>query len=218
MTAVSAASMIITLDGPAASGKSSAARGVAARLGIPFVSSGLLYRAATMLVLAAAIDPADEAAVMQGLRSHQVRLEPGLRGDRVEVDGGDVTASLHTDAIDEAVSAVAGHAGVRSWVTQRLQEMPAPFVIDGRDMGTEVFPRAQHKFYLTAPAAVRARRREGERVGDLAAVTAAIHRRDQLDARQSVPAADAVHVDTGDLSLDEVVERVLAFVSDVEAV
>lgn len=216
MTPVTSQDTIITLDGPAASGKSSAARLVASRLGIPFVSSGLLYRAATMLVNQADIDPEDHGAVASQLASHHVRLEPSLSGDVIDVDGRDVTAELHTDAIDAVVSAVARHAGVRDWVKSRLQEIAPPFVIDGRDMGTTVFPHARFKFYLTAPAEVRARRRVGERGADLVAVTEALRRRDRLDARQSEPAADAIPIETGDLPLNQVVERIMAVVSGVE--
>lgn len=218
MTPVTATDTIITLDGPAASGKSSAARLVASRLGIPFVSSGLLYRSATMLAIRADIDPEDHEAVAIQLASHRVRLEPSLRGDRIDIDGRDVTATLHTDAIDAAVSAVARHTEVRAWVTGRLQEIATPFVIDGRDMGTTVFPQARFKFYLTAPAEVRARRRVGERGADLVVVTEALRRRDRSDARQSEPASDAVPIETGALPLDQVVERIMAVVSGVETV
>jgi hypothetical protein len=99
---------------------------------------------------------------------------------------------------------------VRAWVGERLREMPAPFVIDGRDMGSVVFPHARHKFYLDASPEVRAARRVGERSADLGAVAAAIRLRDALDARQLAPAPDAVHLDTGPLTLDEVVAWVLS--------
>jgi cytidylate kinase len=209
---------VITLDGPAASGKSSVARRVAERLGVPFVSSGLLYRAATWLIEDLRGDPDDEGGVLRILAERQVRLVPSLTGDRVLVEGRDVTGELHTDAVDGTVSAVARHPGVRDWVTERLREIPGPFVIDGRDMGTAVFPDAGFKFFLTAPAEVRARRRVGERSADLAAVAKAIARRDRLDAAQSAPAPDAVHVETGDLTLEQVVDRVMQALSGVGAV
>jgi cytidylate kinase len=209
---------VITLDGPAASGKSSVARRVAGRLGIPFVSSGLLYRAATWLVEDLRGDADDEGAVLGILAERQVRLVPSLTGDRILVEGRDVTDELHTDAVDGAVSAVARHPGVREWVAERLREIPGSFVIDGRDMGTAVFPDARFKFFLTAPAEVRARRRVGERSADLKAVAEAIARRDRLDAAQSAPAHDAVHVETGDLTLEQVVDRVMQALSGVGAV
>jgi CMP/dCMP kinase len=208
---------VITLDGPAASGKSSVARRVAERLGVPFVSSGLLYRAAAWVVGRVDGDPADEAAVLALLGERRVRLEPSLVGDRVWVDGADVSEELHTDAVDAVVSTVARHPRVRAWVTERLREIPGSFVIDGRDMGTVVFPEARLKFYLTAPVEVRARRRVGERRADLDAVTEAMRRRDHLDARQLAPAADAVHIDTGALTLEQVVDAVMRALSGVGA-
>lgn len=204
---------VITLDGPAASGKSTVAQRVAARLGVPFVSSGLLYRAATRLALDAGADPSGEEGLLALLDVHEVRLDPRGDDNRVIVDGRDVTSELTTDAVDDAVSAVAARPRVRAWVNARLREIPGPFVIDGRDMGKDVFPDAAAKVYLTARPEVRAARRVGERSADLSAVTDAIRRRDARDARQSVPAPDAARFDTSDLSLDEVVERVLAHVA-----
>jgi len=201
---------VITLDGPAASGKSTVARRVAAALGVPCVSSGLLYRAATAIVTGAGTDPDDPAAVLATLARHRVELVPGIDGDVLRIDGRDVTRGVQSDEVDAVVSRVASHPEVRGWVGDRLREMPAPFVIDGRDMGSVVFPRARHKFYLEASPEVRAARRVGERAADLASVTQAIRRRDGLDARQLVPAPDAQHLDTGPLTLDEVVAWVLA--------
>ena len=203
---------VITLDGPAASGKSSVARLLAQRLGIAYVSSGLLYRAAALLALEAGVDVSDEDAVVALLGSRTVRLVPVPGGNRVEVDGLDIEPSLHTDDVDSHVSAVARLPAVREWVTTRLRELEGPFVIDGRDMGTAVFPGARWKFYLTAPTEVRARRRVGERAAELAVVTEALSRRDARDALQSVPAADAVHIDTGPLQLAEVVDALHAVV------
>lgn len=208
---------VITFDGPAASGKSSVAQRVAVALGVPFVSSGLLYRAATHLVARSGTDAHDQAAVLELLGVHGVELRPDVAGNDVLVDGRSVTSELHTDLVDAIVSTVAGHPGVRAWVSEQLQRVPAPFAIDGRDMGSVVFPRARHKFYLTASAQERARRRVGERAADLAAVAEAIARRDEGDARQLAPAADAVHIGTDGLDLDHVVERVLAVIRASDA-
>lgn len=201
---------VITIDGPAASGKSTVALRVAQRMSIPFVSSGLLYRAAARLALDEGVDPADDAAVVELLAQHDVRLEPRVDGNRIHVDDVDVTSRLHTDAVDASVSAVAAHPAVRDWVSEQLRALSGPFVVEGRDMGTRVFPDAKRKFYLTASAEERARRRVGERTGDLGEVAAAIRRRDALDARQLEPAEDAFHIDTDGLRADEVVDRVLA--------
>ncbi|MEX2502134.1 MAG: (d)CMP kinase [Trueperaceae bacterium] len=205
---------VVTFDGPAASGKSTVARRIAERLGVPFVSSGLLYRAAAYLTLEEGGDPHGEEAVVGLLERHRVRLRPEADGNRVRVDGRDVTDLLHTDAVDGAVSAVASRPRVRAWVNDRLREIEGAFVIDGRDMGREVFPDAGCKLYLTARPEVRAARRVGERAADLESVTEAIRRRDELDARQSVPADDAVTLDTSDLDLDAVVDRAWRIVTD----
>jgi len=204
---------VVTLDGPAASGKSTVARRVADRLGVPFVSSGLLYRAATRLALDAGADPAGEEGLLTLLTDHDVRLAPDADGNRVFVDGRDVTDELHTDRVDGAVSAVAARPRVRAWVNARLREIDGPFVIDGRDMGKDVFPDARAKVYLTARPEVRAARRVGERAAALDEVTEAIRRRDALDARQSAPAEDATVIDTSDVPLDQVVDRVLTVVA-----
>jgi cytidylate kinase len=146
------ASGIITIDGPAASGKSSVARIVAELLDVPFVSSGLLYRAATHLVLAEGIDAGDEGAVLACLVRFDVDLVAETEGNRILIDGVDRTLLLHTDEVDDAVSAVASHSQLRRWVAQRLREIEGPFVVEGRDMGRVVFPHADHKLFLTAPA------------------------------------------------------------------
>jgi CMP/dCMP kinase len=200
---------VVTFDGPAASGKSSVAQRIAAIVDLPVVSSGLLYRAATLVVERARIDVDDAAAVMRAVGRHHVDLDPATDGNRVLIDGEDVTEALHTDEVDALVSAVARHGAVRAWVGERLRSIRPPFVIDGRDMGSVVFPDATHKFYLTASPEVRALRRVGERAADLERVAAAIARRDALDANQLRPAADALRIDTDSLTLDEVVAIVV---------
>ncbi|CAN5844251.1 (d)CMP kinase [soil metagenome] len=202
--------LVVTIDGPAASGKSSVARAVADALQVPFVSSGLLYRAATLLVLEADVDPSGEAEVLALLNASKVTLQAlPIEPNRVLVGGEDVSAALHTDDVDENVSAVAKHPRVRDWVRERLRDVAGSFVIEGRDMGSVVFPGASHKFYLTAPVSVRATRRVGERAAGLADVAAALQRRDTLDAAQLEPAPDALLVETGHLSLEGVVEHIL---------
>ena len=207
----SAKTYVITLDGPAASGKSSVARLVAEALGVPYVSSGLLYRAATYLAQANDVLLTDEEALMGLLTGVQVGLETRVgRPNRVSVNGALLGEGLlHSDTVDAGVSVVAQHPRVRAWVDARLRELTGTFVVEGRDMGTTVFPGAAHKFYLDAPAEVRAARRTGERHADLGAVAAALRRRDALDAAQLRPAKDARHINTGALSLAGVVEEVL---------
>jgi cytidylate kinase len=121
-------------------------------------------------------------------------------------DKKDITMALHTDDVDANVSVVAKHTKIRHWVDARLREVKGSFVVEGRDMGTTVFPQARYKFYLDAPAEIRAQRRVGERSADLSEVTEALKRRDVLDAEQSRPAPDAIHIETGDKTLTQVIE------------
>lgn len=202
--------LIITIDGPAASGKSSVAMRVAKRLGIAYVSSGLLYRAATHLALSAACDLENEEALAALLAEHRIRLEPAPGGNRVIVNGRDDTEQLATERVDAAVSLVAKHPRVREWVTERLRELTGSFVIDGRDMGTAVFPHAAAKFYLTADPEVRAARRAGERPSEAGVIAEQLRRRDALDAKQLAPAEDAIMIDSSRLTIEEVVETLVA--------
>lgn len=201
--------VIVTIDGVAASGKSSVAGRVAQALGVPFLSSGLLYRAATHIALTEGLDPGDQAALLPALNAFPVLLRPLVGGNQVWRGNIDLTPSLHTAEVDAQVSEVALLPAVRAWVNAQLQRAEPPFVAEGRDMGTAVFPQAQAKFFLTAAPAVRARRRSAEREQDLAAIEAALLARDAHDAAQSVPAADAKLLDTSHMSLDEVVQHVL---------
>ncbi|WP_102125635.1 (d)CMP kinase [Deinococcus planocerae] len=202
--------MIVTIDGVAASGKSSVASGVARALGIPYVSSGFLYRAATLLALEAGLRPDDPAALLALLRGRPLRLEPLAGGNWVWQGERDLTPGLHSSRVDAAVSAVARLPEVRAWVDAELRGLPAPFVAEGRDMGTNVFPHADAKFYLTASPRVRAERRAQERGEDADATLAALTERDRRDAAQSAPAPDARVIDTGPLTLEGVIEAVLA--------
>ncbi|WP_018111696.1 (d)CMP kinase [Thermus igniterrae] len=204
---------IVTIDGPSASGKTSVARRVAEALGVPYLSSGLLYRAAARLALEAGVDPGEEGALLALLEAHRVRLLPGQE-NRVLADGQDLTPLLHTPEVDRTVSQVARHPRVRAWVNARLKEVPPPFVAEGRDMGTAVFPEAPHKFYLTASPEVRARRRTRERPQDYEEVLRDLLRRDELDRAQSFPAPDALVLDTSEMGLEAVVQAILAHLKD----
>lgn len=200
--------MIVTIDGVAASGKSSVASGVARALGIPYVSSGLLYRAATLLGQDAGLDLNMTAPLLACLREHPLRLEPLAEGNRVWQGQRDLTPDLHSSAVDRGVSVVAAQAEVRTWVDDQLRALTPPFVAEGRDMGTNVFPHAPAKFYLTASPRVRAQRRSRERPEDVAAIEAALVQRDALDTAQSAPAPDACVIDTGPLTLEQVIAAI----------
>lgn len=205
---------VITIDGPAASGKSSVAREIARRLGIPFVSSGLLYRGATWLLLQADTVPGTEEEVLAELARHEVELLPGLQGNLLMLDGTGRYAELHTDEIDAHVSRTAAFDGVREWANEQLRRLEGSFVVEGRDMGTAVFPGALHKFYLDAPVAVRAARRLGERQAGLDVLTGQLARRDMLDARQLQPAPDALRVDTSELDVAGVADVLVSVIQD----
>lgn len=205
----SAPSQIVTIDGVAASGKSSVSSGVARALGIPYLSSGLLYRAATLLALEDDADLNDEPSVLAALKTHPIRLEPLAEGNRVWQQERDLTDDLHSTRVDHGVSVVAVLPGVRAWVNEQLRQVSPPFVAEGRDMGTNVFPHAAAKFYLTASPRVRAQRRAQERPEDVDAIEAALIRRDDLDRVQSAPAKDAQVIDTGPLDLDGVIQAIL---------
>lgn len=198
---------------------------MAAALGVPYVSSGLLYRAVTVLGMEAGLDIAELGTAEPNTATKQERsgpslldllaqtpprLEPLTSGNRVWVGQRELTPKLHSSAVDAAVSAYASHPEVRAWVDARLRELKAPFVAEGRDMGTTVFPQASAKFYLTASPHVRATRRSAERPEEIAAIEAALRERDERDAAQSQPAADATIIDTGNLTAAEVIEQVVA--------
>jgi len=199
----------VTIDGVAASGKSSVASRVARELGYPFVSSGLLYRGVARLALRDGADPDDERALLDLLARCPLTLRPHAEGNEVWCGAQDLTPELHTEEVDAAVSRVALHPGLRGWVNDQLRALPQPFVAEGRDMGTAVFPQAGAKFYLTASPRVRAQRRVRERAQDVQTVEQALQERDRRDAQQSRPAQDALLIDTSALSLDEVVGRIL---------
>ena len=207
-------SFVITIDGPAASGKSSVAREVARRLVVPFVSSGQLYRGHAWLVREAGLTEAGEAEVLAELERHEVGLKPGLHGNLLMLDGTARYAELHTDEIHPPVSRTASFPSVREWANRRLRELTGSFVGEGRDMGTAVFPSARFKFWLDAPVEVRAARRQGERQAGLEILTEQLARRDRLDARQLVPAADALSIDTGSLDVAGVADIIMGRVQE----
>jgi cytidylate kinase len=197
---------IITIDGPSASGKTSVAKLVAQRLGVPYISSGLLYRAVALMCL---LENVSSEEIEGRLEKYRLELRPTPEENHVLLDGRDVTTSLHSLEVDSVVSAVAKRPRVREYVNGVLRQLSGPFVIDGRDMGSTVFPQAEHKFYLTASPEVRAARRVPERDAAYETVLAEILRRDAADAAQSAPARDAVLLDTSHLDLDGVVRAVL---------
>ncbi len=207
---------VVTIDGLAASGKSTVARAVAARMGVPYVSSGLLYRAVTVAVLEENLDVSDEPAILGLLERREVFLEPRADGNRAWLDGRDITEAAHSSRVDALVSAVARHVRVRTWVNTCIKKLSPPFVAEGRDMGTVAFPNASIKLYLTASPRVRALRRVAERPEDLAVIQAALEARDALDAINASPAPDATLLDTSDLTLEAVVASALEQIQSIK--
>ena len=199
--------MIVAIDGPAGSGKSTVARGLAARLGFGYLDTGAMYRALTWLALEAGADLDDEDALAVLAREHAIRFE----GDRVLAGGADVTEEIRSPRIDRVVSTVARHPAVREVMRDRQRELAdvGDVVIEGRDIGTVVCPEAEVKVYLVADPAERARRRLAERpeIGPEALATD-LRLRDQRDAVQMQPAPDAETVDTTELSVDDVLDRI----------
>ena len=198
--------MVIAIDGPAGSGKSTVAARVAAELGLPVLDSGAMYRCVALLWLARPQrSPADlaEAARMQ-------------LGERVLLDGSDVTAQIRAPEVSRAASQLASDPEVRSALVAKQRELIAggDWVAEGRDIGTVVAPQAELKIFLTASPDERARRRARELGADPASVLAEQARRDARDSERAHsplrPAADAITLDTTTLSAEEVVEQVLA--------
>ncbi|HEX9774814.1 MAG TPA: (d)CMP kinase [Actinomycetota bacterium] len=216
---MSPAPLVIAIDGPAGSGKSTIARMVARALGIAHLDTGAMYRAVTAAAQAAGADPADEAAVTAVAAGLDLRFSPhGLLVDGEPADG-----RIRTPAVDRAVSIVAAHPAIRRLMVARQRELLArgDAVAEGRDIGTVVYPDAPVKVFLTASIAERARRRLGDLEGaghptDLAALEADIAERDRLDSSRAVsplkPAEDAVVLDTTGKTPAEVVAEVVAMV------
>jgi len=213
--------LVIAVDGPAGSGKSSAARGAARALQLRYLDTGAMYRALTWMALQAGVDVSSPAAVAAFLPGPAI--EPGTdpAAPAIRAGGADVSGPIRTREVSNAVSAVASVPAVRTQlITQQRRIIAAALaagrgiVAEGRDIGTVVAPEAPVKVYLTASAAVRAVRRTAEMAGGppvTAAQTEADQaRRDQRDAAQSAMAADAVEIDSTGLSLAEVVARIVA--------
>jgi cytidylate kinase len=219
---------VIAIDGPAASGKSTIGRLLAERLGYVYLDTGVMYRAVTWAALVRQVPIGDEAAVCRLADALRVDvLRPTVDDGRqctVLVDGEDVTLQLRRPEVDHGVSPVSAYPGVRAALTEEQRRLgrQGGIVMVGRDIGTVVLPKADLNIYLDATLEERAGRRyreilargEGAR---LAEVLEAVRRRDEIDSGRSLaplrPAEDAVVVDTTFLSVEEVLERVLALVN-----
>lgn len=214
MRSASLSHRVIAIDGPAASGKSSVSKRVAERLGFAFVSSGLMYRAFTSHVCRSGVDPRDTARVTDLLRTTRFGLARRDHELYLEVDGGGARSDLTSNAVNRAVSHVAKIKEVREALVawQRACADESDLVMEGRDIGSVVFPDTPYKFYLDAREDVRAARRSAEGLADTVA------ERDRMDsARTNSPlcvAEGAAIVDTSELTLEEVVEKVLELLGE----
>ena len=213
--------MVIAIDGPSGAGKSTAGRILAARLGYVFLDTGAMYRALALLALRRGV-PLEAGEELAAL-AREARIDLAPAGEAVSLDGEDVTAAIRSREVSAAASRVSVHPSVRREMVARQREMgrAGGVVLDGRDIGTAVFPDADVKFYVDADPAQRARRRHEELAAagvasDLRAIEVEIRNRDRVDTtRADSPlrrAADAVHVDTTGLSPDDVVARLLEVV------
>ncbi|GAA4662801.1 (d)CMP kinase [Gordonia humi] len=214
---------VVAIDGPAGTGKSSVARLLADRVGARYLDTGAMYRAATLAVLRAGAAP-DSDEVADIVARTDIRLLVGDDGALVVLlDGDDVSEAIRTDEVTGSVSAVSANARVRERLVdlQRTHADQTLLVVEGRDIGTVVFPTAALKVYLTATPEARAERRHRQNVAAgresiLDEVLESVNRRDHLDSTREAsplrPADDAVHVDTSDMTLDDVLDTLTELV------
>ena len=210
--------MIVTIDGGVASGKSAVGRRVAEKLGLPFIDSGLMYRAITRLAMQRGVDPRNDAGVTGLAESTKLRIE----GERVWADGQELTDEIYDTDYADALPIISAIPGVRKALVEEQRRMgTSGVVMAGRDIGTVVFPDAEHKFFLVASLEKKVRRRaaqyerRGERV-DEEAMRREVELRDRVDSERPVaplrPAEDAVIIDTDNLDVDQVVDRIVEHV------
>lgn len=218
MSAARRSPLVVTIDGPAASGKSSTAQMVAARLRMRHLDSGMIYRSVTAARLRGGDAPEhwSEQSVLDA--AVRVSLAPGATSFLPRLDGEDCEAEIRGEAVTGTVSLVAKMPRVRAWVNTLVRATAAAheIVVDGRDMGTAVFPDARLKIWLAARPEERARRRILQRTGraptaaELETEVVELERRDQKDREQTQPAADAVWIDTTGITQEEQVGRIVA--------
>ncbi|MGD0062171.1 MAG: (d)CMP kinase [Streptosporangiaceae bacterium] len=204
--------LVVAVDGPSGSGKSSASRGAAAALGLRYLDTGAMYRALTWWLLDRGADTSDAGVVAELAGEPVIEVCTDPRAPWTRVDGTDVSAAIRTREVTGAVSAVAAVPAVRAHLIAMQRDIIAAapgIVAEGRDIGTVVAPEAPVKVFLTADGAARATRRAEQSRWSQVATRADQDRRDRLDAAQSEKATDAVVIDSTGLSLDEVVDTIV---------
>ena len=212
--------MIIAIDGPAGSGKSSAAKIVAQKMQFKHINTGAMYRAVAWRARQLKMDLSDEAGVAEVALNQDIKFVPGAEGQTVVVDGEDVTTLLRSKTVDRDAALVASLAKVRELLVAKQRKMgeSGSIVMEGRDIGTVVFPEAERKFFLDATPEERGKRRylelqaQNQKV-DLDTIIEQVRRRDEKDRNRKVsplkPAEDAICLDTTNLDLEEVVNQLM---------
>ncbi|MEU0871767.1 (d)CMP kinase [Nocardia brasiliensis] len=217
--------LVVAMDGPSGTGKSSVSRRLATRLGARYLDTGAMYRVATLRVLRAGVELTDAAAIGAAVKELPLSIGTDPSREVIRLDGEDVSSEIRGDAVTKAVSAVSAVPEVRELLVALQREITTDaqrIVVEGRDIGTVVLPDADAKIYLTASAEARAHRRNQQNIAegrgdDYEAVLADVQRRDNLDSTRKVsplrPADDAVLVDTSDLNMDEVIDELYRVVA-----
>ncbi|MFY9939284.1 MAG: (d)CMP kinase [Silvibacterium sp.] len=221
--------LIIAIDGPAGAGKSTVAKHLAAHFGLLNLETGAMYRAFALKALGRMIDPGDAASLERLAASTEIVLEPGPAGNRVLLDGADVTERIRDAEVTQAASRVIVHPAIRAWMVDLQREMgkAGGVVMEGRDIGTVVFPDADLKFFLDASPEARSQRRYEQATGPveiaaasegISAVSKELRERDDRDRNRKDsplrPALDAVIIDSTALTLDEVLGRIESIVKE----
>ena len=209
--------MVVAIDGPAGAGKSTVARALAKRLDFRYLDTGAMYRALTWLAMKRGLDLGDAGRLAELARDNAVVF---TEDDRVWIAGTDVTSSIRETRVDRMVPVVARHHAVREVMRDRQRELgrDGNVVIEGRDIGTVVAPQAEVKVFLVADRDERAKRRVAERPGIGAdALATDLRLRDESDAARMQPAADATEIDTTNLQVEDVVDRIEALVHERSA-